>query len=293
MACSARCDVTWTARVRSIWESGLSDVDAARAWTQSQTRAPVTGSTGYWKVQPEKEETTPPPPHPPLLLPPEGQQSATAEERNSNTSCHLTNTRSAPDVCVCFLYTHCFHSVVLLYRRLALQLFWVSFLNGGRVTRNIFVLLLVSPLHLSLSIFREYFLFRLGDYSSANNNSSISTESSYNTSYCHGILRWKYFCMELSRPTWGKRVISILVQLVGTLVSVIRLFSAPGVFLWTPSSPGCPGSSPSFQPQTSPLVPVHSLEVVLSLQAHSLGDTSPLWQVWNPSCSTPWRETSV
>lgn len=46
-----------------------------------------------------------------------------------------------------------------------------------------------------------------------------------------------------------------------------------------PSGPGCPGSSPSFRPQTSQLGQVHSLEAALSLEAPSQGGTSTLWQV--------------
>lgn len=86
---------------------------------------------------------------------------------------------------------------------------------------------------------------------------------------------------------------SILVLLVGSPVTLPRLFKRPQYLSTTPSGPGCPGSSPSFRTPTSQPVQAPSLGRVPSLQALSQGGTSTPWWGSNPSCSTPWRGTNV
>lgn len=252
------------------------------------------------KVQTEKEETTPSSPH-------DRQQSATAEERNTNSTCHLTNTATTL-VAVCFFCTHGFPSLVLFWQRSALQLF-SGLLIAGRLSRDNTLQVLIVTFSCPCCVRRIYwhflafaFFFYYGQYSYSDSLSVPLTRvlweyqldilNNFNNIQLQWNISMKIF-LQGNKELYSTTSESVLVLLVGTSVSSPRPFKCPRCLFATPTGSGCPGSSPSFRPLTSQLAQARSLEVVLSLQAPSQGGISTLWQVLNPSCSTPWKETNV
>lgn len=101
-ACSVGCDVTWTARVCSSW-GGERERGRERArFGRGRLTAQALYEARDWihRMQKKYTERRNDP-----SFSSDGRQSATDEERNTNTTCHLTNALSVPVaacVCACF-----------------------------------------------------------------------------------------------------------------------------------------------------------------------------------------------